>query len=139
MVDLWSVFQAGAVGNGPGSDLGRKPAQNQQNTNLDLSSLLEVLFSFYDGLILLAKGLLIALVPVIVQSAAVQVWADLREDKIINPAPGFWTMFGSSRPAAGPGSSGNGPGPEFNYNSHSWALCVLGTDRKNKNMIPVRP
>ncbi len=37
-------------------------------------------------------------------------WADLREDKIINPAPGFWPIFGPLGPTAGPGSPGNGPG-----------------------------
>ena len=29
LVDLWSDFQAGAVGNGPGPNFGRKPAQNR--------------------------------------------------------------------------------------------------------------
>ncbi len=37
-------------------------------------------------------------------------WADLREDKMINPAPGFWRIFGPLGPTAGPGSPGNGPG-----------------------------
>ncbi len=29
---------------------------------------------------------------------------------MINPAPGFWPIFGPSGPPAGPGSPGNGPG-----------------------------
>ncbi len=37
-------------------------------------------------------------------------WADLREDKIINPAPGVWPIFGPLGHTAGPGSSGYGPG-----------------------------
>ncbi len=37
-------------------------------------------------------------------------WADLREDKMLIPAPGFWQNFGPLGPTAGPGSSGNGPG-----------------------------
>ncbi len=70
-------------------------------------------------------------------------WADLREDKMINPASG-WPIFGPLGPTAGFGSPGNGPGsknsagctnksaPETNYESHLWALCVFGTDRKNR-------
>ncbi len=30
--------------------------------------------------------------------------ADLREDKMINPAPGVWPMFSPLGPTAGPGS-----------------------------------
>ncbi len=37
-------------------------------------------------------------------------WADLREDEIINPAPGVWQIFGPPAPTAGPGNPGNGPG-----------------------------
>ncbi len=37
-------------------------------------------------------------------------WADLREDKMINQAPGFWPIFGPSGPTAGPGSLGTGSG-----------------------------
>ena len=29
---------------------------------------------------------------------------------MINPAPGFWPIFGPLGPTAGPGSPGNGPG-----------------------------
>ena len=36
--------------------------------------------------------------------------ADLREDKMINPASDFGPIFGPSGPTAGPGSLGNGPG-----------------------------
>ncbi len=35
--------------------------------------------------------------------------ADLREDKMINPAPVFWLSFGPLGPTPGPGSPGNGP------------------------------
>ncbi len=42
--------------------------------------------------------------------AALQDWADLKEDKMINPAPGFWPIFGALGPTAGPGRPGNGPG-----------------------------
>ncbi len=38
------------------------------------------------------------------------IWADLTEDKIKNPAPGFWPAFGPLGPTAGPGSPGSGPG-----------------------------
>ncbi len=41
-------------------------------------------------------------------------WADLREDKMINPAPGFWPIFGPLKPAAGPGSHGTGSGSKDN-------------------------
>ncbi len=37
---------------------------------------------------------------------------DLREDKMINPAPGFWPISGPIGPTAGPGRAGNGPGSE---------------------------
>ncbi len=36
--------------------------------------------------------------------------ADLREDKMINPAPGFWPIFGPLGPTAGPGNPRNSPG-----------------------------
>ncbi len=39
-------------------------------------------------------------------------WEDLREDKMINPAPGIWQIFGPL-PTAGPGSPGNGPGSKI--------------------------
>ncbi len=32
------------------------------------------------------------------------------EDTVIDPAPGFWPIFGPLGPTAGPGSPGNGPG-----------------------------
>ncbi len=38
------------------------------------------------------------------------VWADRREDKMINPASGFWPIFGPLGRTAGPGSPGNGSG-----------------------------
>jgi hypothetical protein len=38
------------------------------------------------------------------------VWADPREDKMINPASGLWSIFSSLGPTAGPGSPGNGHG-----------------------------
>jgi hypothetical protein len=37
-------------------------------------------------------------------------WADLREDKMINPAPGFWPILGPLGPTASPGSHGIGHG-----------------------------
>ncbi len=40
-------------------------------------------------------------------------WADLGEDKMIDPAPGFWPIFGPLRPPAGSGSPGNGPGSKI--------------------------
>ncbi len=43
-------------------------------------------------------------------STSRSVWADLREDTTINPAPGSWPIFGPLEPTAGPGSPGNGPG-----------------------------
>ena len=42
------------------------------------------------------------------------IWADLREDKMIDPAPGFWPIFGPLGPTAGPESPGNGPGSTKN-------------------------
>ncbi len=33
-------------------------------------------------------------------------WADLSDDKLINPAPGFWPIFDTLGPTAGPGSLG---------------------------------
>ncbi len=39
-------------------------------------------------------------------------WADLREDKMINPAPDFWPIFGPLGPTAGPGSLGTGIGSQ---------------------------
>ncbi len=62
---------------------------------------------------------------------------------MINPAPGFRSIFGALGPTAGPGSPWNGPrfetycrlhqtsAPETTSKSHAWALCVFGTDRKN--------
>jgi hypothetical protein len=37
-------------------------------------------------------------------------WADLREDEIVNPAPGLWPMFDPLGPTAGPGHPRNGSG-----------------------------
>jgi hypothetical protein len=37
-------------------------------------------------------------------------WADLQEDKMINPAPGLGPIFDPLGPTAGPGSLGTGPG-----------------------------
>ncbi len=37
-------------------------------------------------------------------------WADLREDKMINPAADFWPIFGPLGPMAGPGSPWTGSG-----------------------------
>ncbi len=36
-------------------------------------------------------------------------WADLREDEMINPAPGFGTIFGPPGPPGGPGAPGTAP------------------------------
>ncbi len=36
------------------------------------------------------------------------IWANLRKDRMINPAPGFWLIFGP----LGPGRAGNSPGSE---------------------------
>ncbi len=58
-------------------------------------------------------------------------WADLREDKMINPAPGFWPIFGPSGPTAGPGSPGNGPG------SKNIAGCTKNQPRR-LSLSPVR-
>ncbi len=70
------------------------------------------------------------------------IWADLREDKMIGPAPGFGPIFGPLEPTAGPGSLGTGSGsknsagcakksaPETNYESRSWLFCVFGAGRK---------
>ena len=69
---------------------------------------------------------------------------------MINPAPGFWPIFG---PRRAPGASGRAPvrkivqvapnispGDQF-YVPFVDILCFLGTDRKNKNkdMIHLRP
>ncbi len=51
-------------------------------------------------------------------------WADLGEDSMINPAPGFWPIFGPLGPTAGPGSPGKGTGLE---NS---AVCATNQPRK---------
>ena len=37
-------------------------------------------------------------------------WVDLKDDKMINPAPGCWPIFGPLGPTAGPGSLGTGSG-----------------------------
>ncbi len=37
-------------------------------------------------------------------------WADLREDKMINPAPDVWPTFGPMGPTAGAGSPGDDSG-----------------------------
>ena len=37
-----------------------------------------------------------------------------REDKMINPAPGFWKIPGPLGPTAGPGSLGTGSGSKYN-------------------------
>ncbi len=80
-------------------------------------------------------------------------WADLRENQMINPAPGFWPIFGPLGPAAGPGSPGSGPvsqkqcrlhqnsEPKTNSKSHSWVLCACGTDRYRieRYLINLRP
>ncbi len=41
-----------------------------------------------------------------VRSVTLILWADLGEDKMINPDPDFWPIFGTLRPTAGPGSHG---------------------------------
>jgi hypothetical protein len=66
-------------------------------------------------------------------------WADLREEKRINPALGFWLIFGPPGPTAGPGSAWNGSGSTSNARtSHSKSaregpfvgtLCFLGRPR----------
>ncbi len=38
-----------------------------------------------------------------------EIWADLREDKMLNPAPGFVPIFGPLGPAADPGALGWAP------------------------------
>ncbi len=48
LFDLRSVFQAGAVGKGPGPKFGRKPAQNRPKQNLYFSFLIYVLVSRVD-------------------------------------------------------------------------------------------
>jgi hypothetical protein len=42
----------------------------------------------------LFDGTLLALAEVVVQVDRSKDWADFREDKLINPAPGFWPIFG---------------------------------------------
>ncbi len=37
------------------------------------------------------------------------IWSELRENEMMNPAPGFWTIFGPLGPTAGSGSPGNAP------------------------------
>ena len=71
---------------------------------------------------------------------------DLREDKMINPAPGFWPIFGPLGPTAGPGSPGHGPGSKHNAGctNNQPRRPILspirrhffggGTDRKNINI-----
>ncbi len=61
---------------------------------------------------------------------------------MINPALGFWLIFGPLGPTAGPGSPGNGPGSKNSAGrtnnqprrpipkSHSWALGVFGAVRQ---------
>ena len=51
--------------------------------------------------------------------------ADLREDKMINPAPDFVQMFGPLGPTAGPGSPGKGPGSSGNQNLYFSLLIYL--------------
>jgi hypothetical protein len=49
---------------------------------------------------------------------------------MINPAPGFWPIFGPLGPTAGPGSPGNGPGSKNN------AVCSKNQPRRqSKNLI----
>ena len=43
-------------------------------------------------------------------------WAG--EDHMINPAPGFWQIFGPLGPTAGPGILGNGPGSKISPGEH---------------------
>ena len=43
---------------------------------------------------------------------------------MINPAPGFWPIFGPLGPTAGPGSPGNGPG------SKNSAGCTTNQTRR---------
>ncbi len=62
---------------------------------------------------------------------ATGVWADLGEDKVVNPAPGFWLIFvpfGPREPRVHQKSA-----PETNYKSHSWALCPCCRKIKNVN------
>ncbi len=64
---------------------------------------------------------------------------------MINPAPGFWPMFDSLAPTAGPGSPGNGPGSK---NSAGCAknqprrpilsFCVFRFDRVAGSQSPSR-
>ncbi len=61
---------------------------------------------------------------------------------MINPASGFWPIFGPLGPTAGPGSLRTGSGskkqrrlrqksaPEINDLARSWVLCVFGAGRK---------
>ncbi len=60
-----------------------------------------------------------------------RIWTDLREDQIINPAPGFEPIFGPLGPTAGPGSSGNGPGSENSVG------CTNSQPRR-PNLSPIR-
>ncbi len=64
------------------------------------------------------------------------------EDKMINPAPGFWPIFGPHGAHGGPRELRERPrleqycrlhqksAPEINSKSHSWVLCVFGAGRK---------
>ncbi len=50
--------------------------------------------------------------------------AEPRENQLINPAPGFWPIFGPLGPTAGPGSPGKGPG------SKNSAGCTTNQPRR---------
>ncbi len=50
--------------------------------------------------------------------------ADLREDKIIDPAPGFWPMLGPLGPTAGPGSLGTGSSSATCTTSQPWKPII---------------
>ncbi len=53
---------------------------------------------------------------------------------MINPAPGFWSIFGPLGPTAGPGSEivqvAPKSAPETNSKARSWVLWVFGAGRK---------
>ncbi len=62
---------------------------------------------------------------------------------MINPALGFWPIFGPLGPTAGPGSPGTGSGsklvqvvpksaPEINFEARPWVSCIFGAGRKNR-------
>ena len=116
-VDLCSIFKAGAVRNGPGPNFGRKPAQNRpklkssflfpnisprQLSTLDLVYEIETPSHRVETL----TGSIPMLVAVqfgreMQRWIRSPFWADLREDDMINPAPGFWPIFGPLGPTAG--------------------------------------